>query len=107
MTPPRSRAGRARPGGPTTGRSSFSPCLALRWCRLVHAVEVALEGIEVSGPEAAVRLCKDCEHRCHGASILHRAYTCQGIYTASVTARDPLKRPQGVVVFDRQPRQSL
>src|SRR5205809_5699012 len=27
MTPPRGRAGRARSGGPTRGRSSFSPCL--------------------------------------------------------------------------------
>src|SRR2546429_1584810 len=53
MTPPRSRAGRARPGGPITGRSSFSPCLALRWCRLVHAVEVALERIDTFGPEPA------------------------------------------------------
>src|SRR5213079_2482376 len=53
MTPPRGRAGRARPGGPTRGRSSFSPCLALRWCGLVHAVEVALERIDTLGPEPA------------------------------------------------------
>src|SRR6266705_7056385 len=55
MTPPQGRAGRARPGGPTRGRSSFSPCLASRWCRLVHAVEVALESIEMSGPEPPER----------------------------------------------------
>src|SRR5881396_3224855 len=53
MTPPRGRAGRARPGGPTRGRSLFSPCLALRWCGLVHAVEVALERIDTLGPEPA------------------------------------------------------
>src|SRR5204862_749524 len=53
MTRPRGRAGRARPGGPITGRSSFSPCLALRWCRLVQAVEVALERIDTLGPEPA------------------------------------------------------
>src|SRR2546426_512425 len=51
MTPPRGRAGRARSGGPTRGRSSFSPCLLFRWCRLVHAVEVALERIDTIGPE--------------------------------------------------------
>src|SRR5437763_11799574 len=32
--PPRGRAGRARSGGPTRGRSSFSPSLLFRWCRL-------------------------------------------------------------------------
>src|SRR2546427_5541155 len=51
MTPPRGRAGRARSGGPTRGRSSFSPCLLFRWCRLVHAVEVAIERIDTIGPE--------------------------------------------------------
>src|SRR5207247_6070022 len=150
MTPPRGRAGRARSGGPTKGRSSFSPYLLFRWCRLVHAVEVALERIDTLGPEpaeliqpvinllewlwlqaietalcvhrgfdetgvaqhaqvlghgrlrhpqpaldlshrllgqdqetqdrAAVRLRDDCERRFHALSILHRAYTCQGIY---------------------------
>src|SRR5438034_8484370 len=53
MTPPRGRAGRARSGGPTKGRSSFSPYLLFRWCRLVHAVEVALERIDTLGPEPA------------------------------------------------------
>src|SRR6266550_1016695 len=48
MTPPPGRARRARPGGPTRGRSSFSPCLPFGWCRLVHAVEVALESIYMS-----------------------------------------------------------
>src|SRR2546422_1741145 len=28
-----------------------SPCLPLRWCFLIHAVEVAFESIDVSGPE--------------------------------------------------------
>src|SRR3989442_14689888 len=55
MTPRRGRAARARPGGPTRGRSSFSPCLAFRWCRLIHAVEVAFESIYVSGPEPTER----------------------------------------------------
>src|SRR5881397_920369 len=56
MTPPRGRAGRARPGGPTRGRSSVSsPRLPFRRCRLIHAVEVAFESIHVSGPELAER----------------------------------------------------
>src|SRR5215469_10798265 len=43
---------------------------------------------------AAVRLRNDFEHRFHSLSILHRAYTCQGIYrqgaqaTVSVGVRD-------------------
>src|SRR5690348_902350 len=53
MTPPRGRAGRARSGEPIRGRSSLSPCLLFRWCRLVHAVEVALERIYTIGPEPA------------------------------------------------------
>src|SRR2546423_1896073 len=55
MTRPRSRAGRARPGRPTRGRSSFAPCLPFRWCGLVHAVEVAFESIDMSGPEPTER----------------------------------------------------
>src|SRR2546426_12510195 len=55
MTPPRGTAGRARPGGSTRGRSSFSPCLPFRWCRRVHAVEVALESIYMSGAEPTER----------------------------------------------------
>src|SRR2546422_5172569 len=55
MTPPRGRAGRARPGGPTRGGSSSSPCLPFRWCRLIHAVEVAFESIYMSGPEPTER----------------------------------------------------
>src|SRR3989442_14562616 len=51
MPRPRGRGRRARSGGPTRGRSSFSPCLLFRWCRLVHAVEVALERIDTIGPE--------------------------------------------------------
>src|SRR5712692_5686804 len=150
MSLPRDRAGRARPGGPTRGRSSMSsPSLLFRWCRMIHAVEVAFESIHVSGPEptersqpgsdllkwfrfqsvetalcvhrgfhetglaqhaqvlghgrlrhtkltldlshrllgrnqeaqyrTAVRLGNDFEHRFHSLSILHSAYTCQGI----------------------------
>src|SRR5438094_6275381 len=56
MTPPRRTAGRARPGGTITGRSSVSsPCLLFRYCRLVHALEVAFESIHVSRPEPAER----------------------------------------------------
>src|SRR5947208_4689533 len=56
MPPPRGRAGRARPGGPTRGRSSVSsPRLPFRRCRLIHAVEVAFKSIHVSGPELAER----------------------------------------------------
>src|SRR3989441_5167050 len=32
-----------------------SPCLPLRWCFLIHAVEVAFESIYVSGPEPTER----------------------------------------------------
>src|SRR3989442_14312237 len=53
MPRPRGRGRRARSGGPTRGRSSFSPCLLFRWCRLVHAVEMALERIDTIGPEPA------------------------------------------------------
>src|SRR5207249_4502270 len=53
MTRPRGRAERARAGGPTRGRSSSAPCLPFRWCGLVHAVEVAFESIDMSGPEPA------------------------------------------------------
>src|SRR6266568_4442326 len=97
MTPPRGRAGRARSGGPTRGRSSFSPCLLSRWCRLVHAIEPALDlshrllgQDQETQDRAAVRLRNDCERRFHGLSILNRAYTCQGIHGAT---------DQGVIAF--------
>jgi len=33
--------------------ASFSRCFLFRWCRWIHAVEVAFESIHVSGPEPA------------------------------------------------------
>src|SRR5688500_7174226 len=49
---PRGTGRQAQSGGPKAGCSSFlSPCLALRWFRFFHFLQVTLESVYASGPE--------------------------------------------------------